>query len=90
MDQHFVGMHFLWWAFWLVLIIPVFTFATPIRRKTARLYRENPFGILQRRYAAGEISTEDYEERKSRIERDAHQSKPKPLSSVSRVQDVPA
>lgn len=28
------------------------------------------FGLLQRRYAAGEITTEDYEQRKTRIERD--------------------
>ncbi|MFN0087160.1 MAG: SHOCT domain-containing protein [Blastocatellia bacterium] len=29
-----------------------------------------PLKILQRRYAAGEISTEEYEERKSGLERD--------------------
>ncbi len=66
----FIGMHFFWWVFWLMMIIPFFFIATPVRRKTVQLYRENPFGILQRRYAAGEITTEEYEDRKSRIERD--------------------
>ncbi len=71
----FVGMHFFWWAFWLMLIIPFFFIATPVRRKTVQLYRENPLGILQRRYAAGELTTEDYEDRKSRIERDMRDAK---------------
>ena len=36
-----------------------------------RMYREDPLGILQRRYAAGELTTAEYEERKARIERDS-------------------
>ncbi len=68
---NFIGMHFIWWVFWLILIVPLFFTATPLgRRKTAHLYGETPFGILQRRYAAGEITTEEYENRKTRIERD--------------------
>jgi putative membrane protein len=67
---HFVGMHLFWWIFWVMLFIPFFWLATPVRRKTVQLYRENPFGILQRRYAAGEITMEEYEERKTHIERD--------------------
>lgn len=31
---------------------------------------ESPLEILQRRYAQGELSTEEYEERKDRLERD--------------------
>lgn len=31
--------------------------------------RETPLETLQRRYAEGEISTEEYEERKGRLER---------------------
>jgi putative membrane protein len=87
---HFIGMHYVWWFVWLMLIIPFFFLATPVRRKTVRLYRENPFGILQRRYAAGEITTEEYEERKSRIERDSRDPKLQPLSPVPLEQDVPA
>jgi putative membrane protein len=87
---HFIGMHYVWWFVWLILIVPFFFLATPVRRKTVRLYQENPFGILQRRYAAGEITTDEYEERKSRIERDSQSPKLQPLSPVPHDQDVPA
>lgn len=76
--DHFIGMHFFWWIFWLLLIVPFFFIATPVRRTTARLYREDPFGILQRRYASGEITTEEYEDRKSRIQRDLGAAKTQP------------
>lgn len=69
-NSQFYGMHFFWWLFWIVLMIALFSWAPPVPRRTARLYREGPLGILQRRYAAGEITTEEYEERKARIARD--------------------
>jgi putative membrane protein len=72
-----------------MLLIPFFFVATPVRRKTVRRYRETPFDILQRRYAAGEITTEEFEDRKSRIERDSSESGLPPLSQVPPVQDVP-
>ena len=89
-QYHFVGMHLFWWMFWVILIISFFWFTTPVRRKTAQRYRENPFAILQRRYAAGEITTEEYEERRTRIERDSGDIKLQPLSSVPGDHDVPA
>ncbi len=70
-DGGWFGMHMIWWFFWIIMIVSFFSFLTPVPRKKARLNRLTPFDILQRRYAAGEISTEDYEERKSLLERDA-------------------
>ena len=64
----FWGMHLYWWLFWLVLITAFFGLLTPVPRKQAR---ETPLQILQRRYAAGEISTDEYAERKNRLEQDA-------------------
>lgn len=32
--------------------------------------RRSPLEVLQRRYAKGELTTEEYEERKERLERD--------------------
>lgn len=75
-----IGMHLLWWAFWLMLIIPFFLIATPVRRRTVHLYRANPVGILERRYAGGEIKTEEYEDRKSRIECDMRDPQLRSLS----------
>ncbi len=63
----FWGMHMFWWLFWVVLIILFFGLATPVPRSRAKL---TPIDILQRRYAAGEISTAEYEERKEKLTRD--------------------
>lgn len=68
------GMHLFWWLFWVALIIFFFGLFTPVSRKAARERRTTPLEILQRRYAAGEISTQEYEERKQRLERDAPSS----------------
>jgi putative membrane protein len=85
----FVGMHFFWWMFWVILIVAFFSLAIPVRRKTVWLYRENPFGILQRRYAAGEITTEEYEQRKDRIARDSRDPKLQPFSRTPLDQNLP-
>jgi putative membrane protein len=47
------------------------SFMMPIRRTT---YREmqSPLQILKRRYAAGEITSEEYEERRTKLMRDAN------------------
>ncbi len=70
-DGGWFGMHMIWWFFWIILLVSFFSFLTPVPRKKARLNRLTPLDILQRRFAAGEISTEDYEERKAILERDA-------------------
>ena len=64
----FFGMHLFWWLFWIVLIIGLFGLFEPVPRKKAR---ETPLQVLQHRYAAGEISTQEYEERKKRLGQDA-------------------
>jgi uncharacterized membrane protein len=47
-----------------------FSFMTPMRRTT---YREmqSPLRLLQRKYAAGEITSEEYEERWAKLLLDA-------------------
>lgn len=63
----FWGMHVFWWLFWIAVIVGLFGLFEPVPR---RKVRETPLEILQRRYANGELSTEEYEERKKRIEQD--------------------
>jgi putative membrane protein len=48
-----------------------FSFMTPVRRTT---YREmqSPLQLLKRRYATGEITSEEYEERRAKLLRDAN------------------
>ena len=67
-DGWFWGMHFLWWLFWVALLSTFFSLLTPVPRHKVR---EGPLQILQRRYAAGENSSTEYDERKSRLQCDA-------------------
>lgn len=67
-DYHFFGMHFIWWAFWIFLMFLLFGWFEPVPKK--RIRRDSPFDILQRRFAAGEITEEEYEQKKAVLMRD--------------------
>jgi putative membrane protein len=70
--QSLWGMHVFWWLFWIVAIVVLFSPITPVPRVRRR---ETPLEILQRRYAAGEIATAEYEERKAKLESDTKLTK---------------
>lgn len=65
----FWGMHWFWWALWIIFLIWIFVL--PYNIPGQRLERETPMDILKKKYAAGEMSTEEYEERKRILERDS-------------------
>lgn len=65
---HFWGMHLLWWVIWIALLIWIF--ATPYEIPGERKRKNSPLDILQKRYAGGSITKEEYEERKAILERD--------------------
>lgn len=73
-------MSFIWWIFWVLLIIGFFAFLTPVPRGQTPRTRLTPLELLQRRYAAGELTTAEYEERKQRLlqDRDLDQRPPPP------------
>ncbi|MEO7034019.1 MAG: SHOCT domain-containing protein [Polyangiaceae bacterium] len=71
------GLNAIWWAFSLSSLfvlagfVMLVAFGVPIRRARwrGRDYRDStPLVVLQRRYAAGAISTEEYKERKATLE----------------------
>ncbi|MGF7180533.1 SHOCT domain-containing protein [Tunturiibacter psychrotolerans] len=68
--DYFFGMHAYWWFFWIVLWVLFFSIMMPMRRTTFR-QMQSPMQLLQRRYAAGEITSEEYEERRAKFLRDA-------------------
>jgi putative membrane protein len=79
----FFGMHSFWWIFWVIVIaVVVFALlrtsgsAAQAPRETLReTPRETPHEVLRRRYAAGELTTQEYEERKAVLDRDAQAAK---------------
>jgi putative membrane protein len=72
------GMHPFWWIFWLIVIAVVV--AALLRTSgSAQALRETPretsHEVLRRRYAAGEVTTQEYEERKALLDRDVQAAK---------------
>ncbi len=66
---HFGGMHLIWWFLWLVFLFWVF--ATPYDIPGQKKRKDSPLDILQKRYASGQITTEEYNERKKYLEADS-------------------
>lgn len=70
-DLGFYGMHMFWWIFWFALLFAGVSFFEPVPRSQSRNRKSSPLEILQKRYANGELADEEYEKKKSRLERDA-------------------
>jgi putative membrane protein len=67
-DGWMFGMHILWWGFWLLII--VILVVVLLRRETGPpppISKSTPLETLERRYATGEISTEEFEERRDHL-----------------------
>ncbi|GAA3560703.1 SHOCT domain-containing protein [Snuella lapsa] len=62
----FWGMHSIWWIIWIILLFWIF--ATPYNIPGQRTKKDTPLNILKKRFALGEISKEEYEEKKKLIE----------------------
>lgn len=71
----FFGMHAFWWLFWVALIATTFTTFRPVPRSQAKSGLR-ALEILRRRYAAGQVTTEEYERRKGVLERDEPRESP--------------
>lgn len=65
------GMHGLWWIFWVVLmgVLVFYVWGRPGGQR--RRPRETSQEVLQRRLANGEITPDEYEKRKTLLDRDA-------------------
>lgn len=59
----------LFWALLLIVIIVALLRLVPGWSGTTRTPRKTPLEELQHRYARGELSTEEYERRRSQLER---------------------
>lgn len=65
---HFWGMHLIWWFIWVIILFSIFGFFEPVRK--TRIKKDSPLDILQKRFASGEISKDEYFENKKILEED--------------------
>jgi putative membrane protein len=63
-------MHVFWWIFWAALLLWAYRWAMSMVKRQELRGRETPHEVLQRRYAAGEMTTQEYEARKATLTRD--------------------
>jgi len=61
-SYYYWGMHLLWWFIWIGLLIWIF--AMPYDIPGQRRRKDSPLDILKKRFASGEITKEEYRERK--------------------------
>jgi putative membrane protein len=67
-NSYFGGMHLFWWIVWIILLFWIF--ATPYRIPFERMKNDSPLDILKRRFASGQITNEEYQERKTILAND--------------------
>ena len=67
-ESYHWGMHFIWWFVWLSLLFWIF--ALPYQIPGQRSRKESPFDILQKRFASGEITKEEYQEKRVILQTD--------------------
>jgi len=65
--QYYWGMNGIWWVVWFLILIWIF--ALPFGIPGQRYHRDSPLDILKKRYASGEISLQEYQERKAELEK---------------------
>jgi putative membrane protein len=64
----FWGMHLLWWFIWISFIFWVF--ATPYDIPGQRKRKDSAMDILQKRFASGQITNDEYQEKRKILEND--------------------
>jgi putative membrane protein len=66
-NYDFWGMHLIWWLIWLIVLFWVF--ASPYKIPGQTRKKNSPLHVLKMRFASGEITKEEYEEKKKLIGR---------------------
>jgi len=61
-NEYYWGMHFIWWAIWIAIILVIFLWP----RK--RIKNENSLEILKKQFAKGQITKEEFEAMKQTID----------------------
>ncbi|HEY5370868.1 MAG TPA: SHOCT domain-containing protein [Hanamia sp.] len=67
-NNSYWGMNMIWWVIWIIMIFWIF--ATPYNIPGQRMKNDSPFDILRKRFAAGEITNDEYQEKRKILEDD--------------------
>ena len=67
-NSNYWGMNLVWWFVWIMLLFWIF--AVPYDIPGQRNRKDSPLDILRKRFASGEISTDEYHEKKKILETD--------------------
>ena len=67
-NNGFWGMNMIWWFLWVIMIIWIF--AIPYDIPGQRKRKDSPLDLLQKRFASGQITKEEYQEHKQILEND--------------------
>jgi len=68
--SYMIGMHWFWWLFWVAVLAAIFLAPWGHPSRHGKHPHESPHEVLRRRLAAGEITTQEYEQRKALLDRD--------------------
>lgn len=67
------GMYLIWWIVWGILLFWIF--ALPYKIPGQRTRKDSPLDLLQRRFAIGELTNDEYLEKKKILENDLVKTK---------------
>lgn len=67
-SSNYWGMNLNWWIIWMVMIFWIF--AIPYNIPFQRFKKNSPLDILQKRFASGQITNDEYQESKKILEDD--------------------
>lgn len=68
-NGNYWGMNLVWWFIWIILLFWIF--AIPYDLPGQRRKKDSPLEILQKRFASGVITTEEYQAKKDILKMDS-------------------
>jgi len=80
--HHYWGMHVFWWIFWVALTAALVVWIWPRLRHGAPAHEDDATEVLRRRYAAGEVSDEEFRHRLAVLEERARTAATPPRAAA--------